>query len=307
MADMVSAAGAASFTSGTPVQINGTGMNGSIGTIVTYLEQKARWKVEFANGTTKNFKSDNLQVLELQTSDEKIVNKRKQPESTLAPEADTSAEVDSISKVMERLQHESASKSTHAESAPAEKRPKKKHKTPSPANIAAEAACKTLHSGPDGRVNLAGHSFATREELVSFMRAMQERLEGPDGPPDGRLEGADRFLLFHLATQHPKIADKLKAPVTGFRYAVHPHFPKTKCFIMLFADGTDEAVSWMRCVKEVFPPGKAPAIAPKNYADEQAEATANAPKNTTDGEAEAPASATKRNANSEAEVPERDG
>lgn len=61
-----------------------------------------------------------------------------------------------------------------------------------------------------------------------------------------------RFLLFHLALQHPRTAEKLRAPVAAIRYGVHHSFPQNKCFILVFSDGTEEPVSWMKCVREVF-------------------------------------------------------
>jgi len=99
-------------------------------------------------------------------------------------------------------------------------------------------------------VNLAGRAFATKEELVQHVRELQKRLEEKGG--DGVLPAEDRFLLFHMAMQHPRTSEKIRAPVTAVRYGKHHQFPQSKCFIFVFSDGTEEPVSWMRCVKELF-------------------------------------------------------
>lgn len=38
--------------------------NGSLGTLISYVREKERWAVEFRNGSTNNFKVDNLQLVE---------------------------------------------------------------------------------------------------------------------------------------------------------------------------------------------------------------------------------------------------
>mmetsp|Transcript_35309 Transcript_35309/g.104903 ORF Transcript_35309/g.104903 Transcript_35309/m.104903 type:complete len:377 (-) Transcript_35309:13-1143(-) len=86
---------------------------------------------------------------------------------------------------------------------------------------------------------------------------MQARLLKKGGDDSALLEPADRFLLFHLAMQHPNTALKLKAPVRAIRYGVHHHFPNAKCFMLVFEDGEMEPISWAKCVKEVCAPGYA--------------------------------------------------
>lgn len=46
---------------GVKVQITGTAMDGSLGEIVEWLAEKERWKIKFASGSTKNFKTENLE------------------------------------------------------------------------------------------------------------------------------------------------------------------------------------------------------------------------------------------------------
>merc|ERR1712216_959682 len=84
--------------------------------------------------------------------------------------------------------------------------------------------------------------------LVDHVRAMQLRLD-ECGNKD--LAGEDLFFFFHLALRNPKLLGKLRAPVKGFRYGKPSNFP-SKCFIALFADGTEEPISWMKCVNELY-------------------------------------------------------
>lgn len=108
------------------------------------------------------------------------------------------------------------------------------------------------NNASDYEINLAGNRFANRQALIEHIKAMQAGLDAEGS--NGKMSDADKFLLFHLVLKHPRIGDKLNnGPVSGFRYGCHARFPQTKCFITLHSDGSEEPVSWMKCVNEAFP------------------------------------------------------
>jgi len=96
--------------------------------------------------------------------------------------------------------------------------------------------------------NLAGRTFASAAEVIEHVQKIQKVVEDTES---GIIEGEDRFLLFQLLLSHPKTMEKLKGPLKGIRYGNCPHFANTKCFILMFTDGTEEPVGWRKCVKEL--------------------------------------------------------
>merc|ERR1712048_262217 len=95
---------------------------------------------------------------------------------------------------------------------------------------------------------IAGRAFKDRDEITSFVRAIQGSLG------DNQMLGPeDAFFIFHLATFHPSFAEKMTAPVVGFKYGPHENFPGSKCFFVVRADATEESISIMRCIDEVIP------------------------------------------------------
>jgi len=105
-------------------------------------------------------------------------------------------------------------------------------------------------------VYLAGMHFPTQRSLVEHMKAVQARMDaapGEDGkqPTSSVLEGTDMFLFYHLVMQHPKLAEKVKAPLQAIRYGIYQKM-KNKCFMLVFADGSEEPVSWNKSAKELF-------------------------------------------------------
>lgn len=65
----------------------GAGMNGSIGVAEAFIPEKERWKVKFASGVTKNFKLENLGILQPLPPEKVKKKKRKLAEAGPASEA----------------------------------------------------------------------------------------------------------------------------------------------------------------------------------------------------------------------------
>mmetsp|Transcript_34769 Transcript_34769/g.95882 ORF Transcript_34769/g.95882 Transcript_34769/m.95882 type:complete len:699 (+) Transcript_34769:41-2137(+) len=239
---------------GDEVEIVGTKMNGSVGTVDRYLEQKDRWKVQFTSGDAKNFKAENLRAIRPAKRRRKEEKARDFILST--PGAD------------EGRLHADVAAAFAAAATPADKQERQ-----GSGAMSMSQAIERMKSEPapfgervevvaaGEPVNLAGTLFAGRAELVSHIRAIMARAEAQGShaaDSHGLLEGGDKFLIFHLVMRHPRTAEKMHLPLRGIRYGVHSLFPKSKCFILVFTDGTEEPVSWSRCVKELFAaPGSA--------------------------------------------------
>jgi len=117
---------------------------------------------------------------------------------------------------------------------------------------AEKAAAEAEGAQENGRpaCTIAGRSFQTRDDLVKHIRAMQSTLA------DGTMLGPeDAFFIFHLCSFHPHFAEKMTAPVAGFKYGPHEMFPGSKCFFVVRVDGTEEGISVMKSVDAVVPRG----------------------------------------------------
>jgi len=274
---------------GKDVEVVGTSMNGSVGVALEYVEAKARWKVRFASGVSKNFKLENLQVAKAAAVQTRTSHHRLQLEGEAGArqrpvEGRGGLQVGgSVSDLLDRMRRESAfttdevAVATPTPAAP----PPATDATSAEAAAAGPGAAKPADvargQGPPSTVNLAGRPFADKDELIKHVREMQKRLEEKGG--DGILEAEDRFLLFHMAMQHPRTSEKMKAPVNAIRYGVHHSFPQSKCFILVFADGTEEPVSWMKCVKELYSLGPARNKKRGRDADDEGKPTKKRPRN----------------------------
>lgn len=262
---------------GRSVEICGTDMSGSQGTVEEWLEAKGRWRVRFASGIAKNFKPANVRVVEPrkeQRADATTkAKKRKQhenpgglasegepppaalghaggastaPRRSQAPVAKKVAADSSLSHIMERLREadafsEGAALSTSTSVVQI-------HSLEAPQRA---PAAETPASEVPASVNLAGTCF-TKAELAEYLKKLQAKLDVA-GQGNVLVDSQDRFILFHLAMYYPHFDKKLlRAPVKGIQYGVHPNFPTNKCFKILFDDGTDEPVSLNKCSKEVF-------------------------------------------------------
>eukprot|EP00450_Noctiluca_scintillans_P020096 CAMPEP_0194514394 /NCGR_PEP_ID=MMETSP0253-20130528/46842_1 /TAXON_ID=2966 /ORGANISM="Noctiluca scintillans" /LENGTH=520 /DNA_ID=CAMNT_0039358049 /DNA_START=38 /DNA_END=1600 /DNA_ORIENTATION=- len=215
------------------VEIVGTPMAGSVGTIISYLEEKGRWKVMFASGVSKNFKPESLRNVR---SDKRWREEDgSQTSSGLRPRVGSA-----VSSILLMLRSEEPRNGDDSSRTATPVMQPSRHHSVNPQFTVAPT------------VNVAGRSFSKREELVCHVRKMQARVEQAVGNELGILEGEDSIFMFHLLKRHPKTADKLRAPLKVIRYGLHTSFPKAKCFIMSFTDGTEEAVGWMKCVKELF-------------------------------------------------------
>jgi len=104
-------------------------------------------------------------------------------------------------------------------------------------------------------VNVAGRRFEGNKALVEHVRAIQARLDGSGEEGSGTLAGEDLFLVFHILMRNLRTVEKFREPVRGIRYGRHANFPNS-CFIVLFEDGSEEPVSLMRCIKELFNPNE---------------------------------------------------
>jgi len=275
----------AALAPGTEVEVTGTSMAGSVGVAEEYLEARERWKVRFASGISKNFKVEMLRVLppskhrskkhkrltevELTKMEDGV---QRLPATGPRPEVQVASPVSEVVQLMmqqeqtasQRIEQRDSASQDAATSMAASRvtapREQSEAVSPSSARIQEEADLEP--------VNLAGRSFASRAALVEHVRAMQARAEG-NTYHEGRLEGEDKFLMFHIVMQHPKTFEKLRAPVRAFRYGVHSQFPKSKCFIIVFANGTEEPVSVMRCVKELFAQGSIALKRKRRAGDEE--------------------------------------
>jgi len=269
---------------GREVEIIGTQMSGSVGVVEEFLDQKDRWKVRFPSGIAKNFKRDNLKVIR-QSERRKATDKHGQSETDAGEAAsrqdwsrkkihswsrafDQNSRSGSLSEAIAQIKRQDDKAFMAAE----EVVPQAANRGASaggeavvtPASVAvassaprdvvaAQVAPLSGAGVPPAAVNLAGRSFTSREELTAYVKAVQKRMEeGAQSDGRGMLEGADRFLFFHLMMQHQAMAEKMRAPVRAIRYGVHHKFPKSKCFMLVFADGSEEPVSWTKCIKELF-------------------------------------------------------
>lgn len=268
--------------------VEGKQFNGSIGVIEEFIEAKQRWKVKFDSGMTKNFKADNLRVIKIKKKKErKDRGKRKGAKEGDAEDgaaaADTPAATSSSStaatpgaagvknlkvagsmtETLRLLQGklgeeaEEAAKEEAEEAAPAaaEAVAAQEADEAAPAAEVAEQPAEPKGKRADMAVklNVAGRIFDSRSMLVDHVRDLQTRLEER---ADKVLAGEDLFLFYHLVLRNPKTVDKFKVPVKGFRYGKNPNFP-SQCFIAIFQDGTEEPISWMKSVKELFTAGGA--------------------------------------------------
>lgn len=267
---------------GKDVMILGTPMSGSLGVADEFLEEKQRWRVKFASGVAKNFKAENLQVVKAKKQKRRkreSESRQETPEvADTAPSAQGSRTADacdtSISQIMERigaalptaLPHRALAEAPAAEVLPEEE-------TPAQEAVAREDSTavdlshvsfggisqimERIGEAPAIEVNLAGHCFSEKAELVAHVRAIQGRCADVEAGMVANLE--DVLLLFHLVMQHSTLAEKLHtstgSPMKGFQYGSDPRFPKNQCFIILFADGSNAPVSIMKCVNEVFTAG----------------------------------------------------
>jgi alkylated DNA repair dioxygenase AlkB len=266
------------------VEIVGTSMNGSLGVVDEYLEAKARWKVRFASGVAKNFKLENLKVVKPPKVSKRRKAAKVDSEGTRSTTADSSSEGrtatpvgSSIADFVQRIRAEvpqdasqptiTSCRGTALETvvtagtnlfAQISLKPSGNEASSHAAygaGVSGEAvdASKADHSQAARTMNLAGHTFNTTAEIVECVQKIQRKLEENEGSSvaSGILEGEDRFLLFHLLLSHPMTAEKLKRPLKAIRYGTCPQFPQTKCFILVFTDGIEEAISWRKCVKEL--------------------------------------------------------
>jgi hypothetical protein len=94
---------------------------------------------------------------------------------------------------------------------------------------------------------VAGRSFGGRDELWTYVQALQRKLDG------GLAQGGDAFFLFALVTCHPGANEKLAPGVTSIGYDVNEQFPDTKSFFVERADGSKAGFSARKCVDELYP------------------------------------------------------
>jgi len=248
---------------GKDVEIIGTTMAGSIGTVEIYLADKERWKVKFRSGTSKNFKADALRVVKQKK--EKKEKKRKAVEepaeaTTEVPNsakstngkanggssAAFSQEDSSLSGLMERMKRESGKSSSGAEDSAS-----------TPASTPASNPFASIELAPEKAdeeyANISGTKFYNFAGLKEHFKKLQARVEESDSP-NGMVQGADMFFLYHLLMQNPTVMGKLRGPIKGFRYGIDPNFPMTKCFMIVYADGTGESFSLVKTAKLIFHP-----------------------------------------------------
>lgn len=98
-------------------------------------------------------------------------------------------------------------------------------------------------------INIAGRSFAGRDEVIAHIKAIQA--SAPDG--DSLLRAEDAFFLLHLSSHHPLFTDKVRAPLIGFRYGECPNFKGTKSFLSVHVDGSVSGISWQKSLDVVCP------------------------------------------------------
>lgn len=136
---------------------------------------------------------------------------------------------------------------------------------------APEALAKDV--GTASGINIAGRSFAGRDEVVAHIKAIQAAAS--DG--DGLLRPEDAFFLLHLLSHNHLFAEKVKAPLIGFRYGECPGFRGTKSFLTVHSDKSVSGISWQKSL-DVLCPKKGtkrpredsePVKQPADHADQQ--------------------------------------
>mmetsp|Transcript_53431 Transcript_53431/g.98819 ORF Transcript_53431/g.98819 Transcript_53431/m.98819 type:complete len:600 (-) Transcript_53431:86-1885(-) len=281
---MVVAEGAESTLEvGKQVEIVGTPRSGSLGLLEKFMAEKGRWKVQFDSGASNNFKPENLRVVKLLGPGASLGTVRKestQPQGQEHAEASASSdqkptiEVGLLTDVLRLMKKTSTLLTPEDEEEDALRLPKRKvpagqtQKQVSQPS-APKAAQKELpetkgmeeepaETNADEGVVLAGKHFPTQRSLVEHIKAMQAKMDEmcdrANDPSDGVLAGEDMFLLYHLVMQHPKTAEKLRAPLKALRYGTFRKM-KNKCFMLVFIDGSEEPISWNKSVKDIFNQG----------------------------------------------------
>lgn len=248
--------------------VQGANFNGSMGVVEEFVESKQRWKVKFDSGIVKNFKTDNLRVIKIKKKKKKDRPPTEtQLEDTASKKAPSASEAAAKALLPGQRNAKVAGSLTEtlrllglagnlSEPPPA---PVEEPEDTAPDVAMAEAEevlareeAPAEEKGPRAevaaRVNLAGRWFETRNMLIDHIRAMCARLEESANKV---LAGEDLFLFFHLCMRNPKILGRFRGAAKGFRYGQHGGFP-SKCFIAIFKDGTEEPISWMKSVKELY-------------------------------------------------------
>jgi len=118
-------------------------------------------------------------------------------------------------------------------------------------STAAPAGQASKPQAGDIACRVAGRAFADRSEINEYIQKIQTKLG-----EEGTLNQEESFFFLHLFTHHEHWATKAIAPIVGFKYGPHETFPESKCFFMVFEDGTTESISVRKCLEHVCPQGK---------------------------------------------------
>jgi len=101
---------------------------------------------------------------------------------------------------------------------------------------------------PQDKYEVSGEFFASQKMIRVHVRELIAEYDD-----DQPVEGKDFDFLIDLFQHHPKATEKLGSGVQKIWPKNHPDYP-SRCFMIQLKDGSEDNISWEKCVGEFKPP-----------------------------------------------------
>mmetsp|Transcript_26768 Transcript_26768/g.69284 ORF Transcript_26768/g.69284 Transcript_26768/m.69284 type:complete len:256 (+) Transcript_26768:33-800(+) len=100
-------------------------------------------------------------------------------------------------------------------------------------------------------IYVAGRTFSTKDAVMHELQEISALAGGE------MLNTKDTLFVYSVLSHHPKAQEKICKAVAGITFKTSKQFPDTKCFHLVFDDGTEDTISVAKALEGLIAASKA--------------------------------------------------